>query len=280
MLAYHLLDVFTDTPFTGNPLAVLVDPGAPGELDDGQLQRIARELNLSETVFVWRPAGDGPWPTRIFTPAAELPFAGHPTIGTAVLLAAIGEATGAVVLAEGVGDVHVELGEGAATLTAARPPEETPVDGRDVLAAAIGLTTDDLHPDLAPRGMSAGVAFTVIPVSDAATLARCRPDTRRSDLLYPVTPLDADRRRWRVRLFAPSLGIAEDPATGAAAAAFAGYLMDIDGDGAWDLEQGVEMGRPSRLHVEGRRDGPVVRVGGSAVVVGEGRLRVPPAGDG
>ena len=277
MLAYHLLDVFTDTPFTGNPLAVFVDPG---ELDDSQLQRLAVELNLSETIFVWRPATDGdgngaPWPTRIFTPGGELPFAGHPTVGAAVLLRHLGEVGDRVTLAEGVGPVAVDVGDGDATLTAAQPPEDVGDPGTaEWLASALGLDVDDLHAELPPRRLSAGVPFAVVPLRDADALARCRPDNRATDLLNPVTPLDEARRRWRVRVFAGALGIAEDPATGAAAAAFAGYLRDLTGDGAWELEQGVEMRRPSRLRVEAH--GTTVRVGGSAVVVGEGRLMSPP----
>ena len=273
MLAYHLLDVFTDTPFTGNPLAVFVDPG---ELDDSQLRRLAVELNLSESIFVWRPPADGdPWPTRIFTPGGEIPFAGHPTIGAAVLLRHLGEVGDRLTLAEQVGPVEVEVGDAEATLTAAQPPEEVGDPGtREWLAGALGLDTDDLHPELPPRRLSAGVPFAVVPVRDADALARCRPDNRATDLLDAVTPLDAERRRWRVRVFAGVLGIAEDPATGAAAAAFGGYLHDLMGDGVWELEQGVEMGRPSRLRVAVA--GTTVRVGGSAVVVGEGRLTAPP----
>lgn len=289
---YHLLDVFTDRPFTGNPLAVCVDPP---ELSAAQMQTIARELNLSETVFVPSPTDGGAWPTRIFTPAAELPFAGHPTVGTAVLLAELGRITGAVVLAEPVGDIHVELaarpGGHSATLRTAVAPAYAEAPDRDLLARSLSLDPADLHSHLAAGVWSCGVPFCVVPLRDAHALARTHVDPavwalelEHTDAasLFPIAPLDDELHRWRARMYAPSMGIGEDPATGAAAAAAAGLLAASrqlrHGPMRWVVEQGVEMGRPSELRVALDHDGAeaaAVLVGGDAVVVGEGVLRLP-----
>lgn len=289
---FHLLDVFTARPFTGNPLAVFVDPP---ELTDGQMQTIAREMNLSETVFVRTPdATGGSWPTRIFTPATELPFAGHPTIGTAVLLAELGLARDRCVLSEGVGDVAVTISEGpvtSATLRTAMPPQFTEGNEWDRLARVLSIATSDLHPKLAPAIWSCGVPYWIVPVRDAEVLARTWLDLAlwNADFafgaghgVYVMTPLDGAADRWRARMYAPDVGVAEDPATGSAAAACAGFLAGSrqwhQGPMRWVIEQGVEMGRPSEIRVELEQDGSevtAVLVGGEAVVVGEGQLALP-----
>ena len=289
---YHLLDVFTDRPFTGNALAVFVDPPA---LTTEQMQAMARELNLSETVFVHRPDDGGAWPARIFTPSAELPFAGHPTIGTAVLLAELGLVDDRVVLAEGVGDVAVAVehrpGGRSATLRTAVSPAYSEAPDRGLLARALSVEPADLHPHLAPGIWSCGVPFGIVPLRDADAVARTRLDAavwaahlEHTDAaaLLPIAPLDAGLDRWRARMYGPSFGIAEDPATGAAAAAAAGLLAASrqlrPGPMRWIVEQGVEMGRPSELRVELDHDGgeaSAVLVGGDAVVVGEGQLELP-----
>ncbi|MGV3758120.1 MAG: PhzF family phenazine biosynthesis protein [Actinomycetota bacterium] len=289
---YHLLDVFTDRPFTGNPLAVFVDPP---ELTADQMQVIARELNLSETVFVGPPAGGASWPTRIFTPATELPFAGHPTVGTAVLLASLGLVADEVVLAEPVGDVAVRIdarpGGHAATLRTAVAPSYAEAPDRDLLARALSIEPDDLHSHLAAGIWSCGVPFCVIPLRDADALARTHLDRAvwagalehtDAESLFPMAPLDDGLDRWRARMYAPSMGITEDPATGAAAAASAGLLAASRqlrrGPMRWVIEQGVEMGRPSELRVALDHDGAEasgVLVGGDAVVVGQGELDLP-----
>jgi trans-2,3-dihydro-3-hydroxyanthranilate isomerase len=283
-------DVFTDRPYAGNPLAVAIDPPA---LDAAQMQRIAAELNLSETVLLTsRP--DGSWTARIFTPATELAFAGHPTVGAALALADAGLLEGeSAVLHEGVGPVTVEVADGVATLTTPAPPTAVgSADPGDVVAA-LGLELSDLHPELGPRGWSAGVPFTIVAVKDLDALARAAVDLVRwreavghSDApdLYVVTPLDGVRgERWRARMFGPVVGIVEDPATGSAAAATCGYLAGHAGgarlDEGWTIEQGVEMGRPSEIRVQGVRRGAelvAVRVGGRAIQVGAGELLVPP----
>lgn len=283
-------DVFTDRPYTGNPLAVAIDPP---ELGTEQMQRVAAELNVSETVFL-RPRPDGSWSMRIFTPAIELPFAGHPSLGAALALADAGLIDGGeVVLHEGVGPVVVEVAAGTATLTTPGPP--APVETADPgdVAATLGLDLSDLHRELGPRGWSAGVPFTMVAVRDLDVLARAEVDLARwrdsvadseAPHLYVLTPVDGVRgERWRARMFAPTMGIEEDPATGAAAAAACGYLAGHSGEerleAGWRLQQGVEMGRPSEIRVQAvrrRSELVAVRVGGRAVRVGAGELLAPP----
>ena len=295
-------DVFTDSVFGGNPLAVFPDGRG---LDDGQMQRIAREFNLSETVFVL-PSEDAAHTRRlrIFTPVGEVPFAGHPTVGTAHVLAAIGEVALSgeetrIVFEEGVGPVPVTIrAEGGAPvfaqLTAAQPPEVgPPPPADDVIAAALGLEAADLGAgDMAVQVMSCGMPFLFVPLQEVAALGRIVVDTGRwhaafadyvSSLLF-VFAMGGERPGSDIsaRMFAPLWGIPEDPATGAAATALGGYLAlrDPRGDArlAWTVEQGFAMGRPSIIEVEAdKRDGQVVeiRVGGASVMVSEGDFDVP-----
>jgi trans-2,3-dihydro-3-hydroxyanthranilate isomerase len=293
---YLVLDVFTDTAYGGNPLAVL--PEAEG-LTEIQMQRIAREFNLSETAFVRPPRNRGETHRlRIYTPARELPFAGHPTVGAALALAEEGWPEDEFVFGEGIGPVRVSLRQQkqgrSAWLWAAKMPELGPGPPPvDALAALVSLrTTDILAGDWGPVAVSAGIPFLVIPVRDAATLARAELDVNRwreilkdwwADQVYVVAPLDGPQgTRYRARMFAPSLGFLEDPATGAAAAAFPGWLVPRlgarDGILTVTVEQGMEMGRPSTLMIEIELSGgviTVVRVGGMAVPVAEGTIRVP-----
>ncbi|HSP03131.1 MAG TPA: PhzF family phenazine biosynthesis protein [Acidimicrobiales bacterium] len=282
-------DVFTDRAYAGNPLAVAIEPPA---LSDAQMQRIAAELNLSETVFL-TDLGGGAWRARIFTPATELPFAGHPTIGAALALQdADLLRDGRVTLHEGIGPVEVSLADGLATLTTPGRPE--PVDTADPadVVAAVGLGLADLHPELGPRGWSAGVPYTMVGLRDVGALERAELDPAAwrhgvgcSDApdLYLLAPVDGVRgERWRARMFGPVIGVAEDPATGSAAAAACGYLAGVAGerrlDEGWTIEQGVEMGRPSEMRVQAVRNGNelvAVRVGGRAVRVGSGELLLP-----
>ena len=294
-------DVFTDRPFGGNPLAVL--PEASG-LSNEQMQRIAAEFNLSETAFVLPP--DDPRHARrvrIFTPASELPFAGHPTIGTAIVLASVGEIDlvgdeTRIVLEEGAGPVPVTIRRAAggtltAQLTAPIPPRRVDVDLPDAaaIAAAVSLDAGDLQDGaFTPEVWSAGVPFLIVAVRDLDMLARARIDPAAWDPIashtglrevYLFTHAAGAGADVRVRMFAPGLGIAEDPATGGGAAAFAGYLAVRtrlrDGTACWVIHQGVEMGRPSVLEIEAdKRDGVVIasRVSGTAVLVMEGTLTV------
>ena len=299
---YLTADVFTDRPFGGNPLAVF--PEARG-ISDQRMQQVAREMNLSETVFVL-PSEDSRHTRklRIFTPGTELPFAGHPTVGTAFVLAAIGEiplagAETRIVFEEGVGPVPVliQAEDGKpifSQLTAAKLPEVgPPPPSIPDLAAMLSLEPADLlDGDNAPEAVSCGVPFLYIPLRDRDAVRRARLRTDLWEKLvagFWATEVYVFARdpelpgsHVRSRMFAPRMGIVEDPATGAATASFGGYLAsrspERDGTLRWVIEQGFEMGRPSILHLEAdKRDGQVtaVRVGGSSVLVSEGRMEIP-----
>jgi trans-2,3-dihydro-3-hydroxyanthranilate isomerase len=293
-------DVFTDRPFGGNPLAVF--PDARG-ISPERMQQVARELNLSETVFVLPPEDLGHTRRlRIFTPGMELPFAGHPTVGTALILAWLGEVplTGEetrIVFEEGVGPVPVAIraADGKAVfaqLSASQLPELRSAPSAPELAEMLSLDPDDiLTGGDSPQAVSCGVAFLFIPLRDRDALrrARVRLDRWETLLAHSWAPHvyvftrdhELPETDLRVRMFAPAMGIAEDPATGAAAAAFGGYLgsrSSEDGTLRWTLEQGFEMGRPSLLHLEVDRAGgeiTAVRVGGGAVLMSEGTMDIP-----
>ncbi|HEX4985519.1 MAG TPA: PhzF family phenazine biosynthesis protein [Burkholderiales bacterium] len=291
---YHILDVFTSTRFGGNPLAVVLD--ADG-LDGGRMQAIAAEFNLSETVFVLAPAkaGANRKRVRIFTPATELPFAGHPTVGTGYLLASLGLVTldaadPAMILEEGVGDVPVEVtmrdGMAVATqMSVPRMPERGPqAPSRAELAAVLSLAEADLLEGAA--SYSCGLPFLFVPLSglEAIRRVKLRPDLW--EKLPPsggargvfafTTETESGDAHIHGRMFAPALGVREDPATGSAVSALAGWLHDAsprDGLRRWRVEQGFEMGRPSHLDLEAEvADGRIaaIRVGGASVMVSEG----------
>jgi trans-2,3-dihydro-3-hydroxyanthranilate isomerase len=296
---FFTLDVFTDRALAGNPLAVVLD--AQG-LGDGGMQSIAREFNLSETVFVLPP--DDPHhraKLRIFTPARELPFAGHPTVGTAVLLGLLdhGHRHGMLAfgLEEAVGLVPcaVEIegeGQGNATFTLPKLPRaEEVVPDAATISAALGLAADSIGFDAhRPSLWSAGNPFVFVPLRDRRTVdgiapnagdwAALRPGARAAVFAY-TREVAEEGSAFHARMFAPGLGVAEDPATGSAVAAFAGAVMAFDrpddGEHLLVIEQGFAMGRPSKIRllltVEG---GALVKasIGGRAVVVSEGALRV------
>jgi trans-2,3-dihydro-3-hydroxyanthranilate isomerase len=293
---YLVLDVFTDRPYGGNPLALL--PEAEG-LSTTQMQQIAREFNLSETAFIRPPRNRGETHRlRIFTPTQELPFAGHPTIGAALALADAGWDKTELVFGQAIGPVRVSLRQQkdrrSAWLWAAKLPEVgPPAPPTAALAALLGLRpTDILAGDWGPAAVSAGIPFLVIPVRDADVLARAELDLQRwkeilkdwwANQVYLVAPMDGPGgTRYRARMFAPALGIPEDPATGSAATAFPGWLAPrlgtTDGILTVTIEQGAGLGRPSTLMIEAELDDGdlvAVRVGGTAVAIAEGTLRVP-----
>ncbi|MDJ1158550.1 PhzF family phenazine biosynthesis protein [Chelatococcus sp. SYSU_G07232] len=295
---FFTLDVFTGQALAGNPLAVVLDGQGLG---DAGMQAIAREFNLSETVFVLPPEDQHQRASiRIFTPTTELPFAGHPTVGTAVLLGLLdhGARHGALAfgLEEKVGLVPcaVEIegeGRGQATFTLPRLPERVGELGEVAdIAAALDLSPDDIGFDNhVPARYSAGVPYALVPLSgrDALDRAKRRPSLwaaafgdgpRANAFLYCREPVDA-AHAFHARMFAPDLGTGEDPATGSAVAAFAGAIRDfdrpVDGEHALVIEQGYVMGRPSQialtLTISG---GKLVKasIGGRAVVVSEGAL--------
>jgi trans-2,3-dihydro-3-hydroxyanthranilate isomerase len=282
------LDVFTDQPFRGNALAVF--PDADG-LSDAQMRSIARELNLSETTFVTPPEIEGTTHrVRIFTATRELPFAGHPTVGTAIALAE----------ASGEDEVHLVLG-----LTAGPTPVHVTRDAHGVRQAAfvspqvprlgpapaslgdvaqlVGLADHDLDPTIPVHLTdSGGTVFLVVAVRSLDALARCRPVGVGPDVvgIYVVCPVDG---AWRCRMFAPEAGVVEDPATGSAGCSFAGTLhrfvpgYGADGTHVVEIRQGVEMGRASQLWLSfDVSAGQIseVRMRGAAVPVLRGQVDV------
>jgi trans-2,3-dihydro-3-hydroxyanthranilate isomerase len=294
---YEVFDVFTARPLAGNPLAVVLD--AEG-LDDEAMQAIAREFNLSETVFV-RPAANPAHSAavRIFTPARELPFAGHPTVGTAVCLAAArfsdpGEHDAVIVLEEKVGaircGVRVSDSIGFAEFDCPKLPEPAaPAAPKEFIAAAIDLSPADIgFENHVPSVWSAGVLYHYVPVRNMEALGRSRPSRVSwqqafgSDGAFLYTrETEGHDHAFRARMFAPEHGIDEDPATGSAVAAFPGPVQQFDampdGDHAAIIEQGFEMGRPSLIRLETAVAGGKltnVRIGGNAVRVAAGTLAV------
>ncbi len=307
---FYTVDVFTDTQFGGNQLAVL--PDARG-LTVEQMHSITREFNFSETVFVFPP--EDPSNTRrlrIFTPGSELPFAGHPTVGTAFVLALTGHIPlagdeTAIVFEEGVGPVNVaiRLKDGRPTFTqlsAARMPERGP-ETYDVatIASILSLAPEDLYTEgpYSIEGFSVGLPFVIVPIRDLDALGRARASLDLwekalkgswSPDIYMFCEREESAARngvasgdavLQVRMLAPLLGVPEDPATGSAAAAFAGYLAARssvrDGTVRYTLHQGIEMGRPSKLLVETDLAGgevTAVRVGGASVLVSSGTLHM------
>jgi trans-2,3-dihydro-3-hydroxyanthranilate isomerase len=295
--AYTILDVFTSAPLTGNPLAVVAD--AEG-LDPGQMQAIAREFNLSETVFVL-PA-ENPLHSarvRIFTPSRELPFAGHPTVGTAVLLAQgeggaeEGERDAMLVLEEAVGPIRCGVtlrgGIGRAVFDVPRLPEQADGAGAEAAAAALGLARAEIcFENHQPTCFSCGNPFHFVPVRNLATLQRAAPQTAlwqpafgdSGAYVYTRESIGVGHR-FHARCFVPTLGIGEDPATGSAAAAFAGVVHTFDAlPGGWHtlaIEQGYEIGRPSLITLEIEIEASQLRqarVGGDAVIVARGHIDV------
>jgi trans-2,3-dihydro-3-hydroxyanthranilate isomerase len=286
-LRFHTLDVFTDRPFSGNPLAVFTDAAA---LPTTLMQQIARELNLSETVFVGAGRAGNHFPMRIFTPGGEIPFAGHPTIGTALLLSELErldpQQRGALVLEQRVGPVPVQIegaGAGAvARLRTARLPEiSASMLGRHEAALLLGLQPELLVQD--PVIAGCGLPFLLLQVRDVAALESITLDlTHWRRLLggQPVSNLYCfslpGGENVRARMFDPANSIPEDPATGSAAAALAGYLaVQAAAPGCYRLriEQGIEMGRASLIltRVEMGRGGPeAVFVEGQARRISEG----------
>lgn len=290
---YTLLDVFTDRPLTGNPLAVVM--ATEGMLDD-QMQRIAAEFNLSETVFITHPplTGQHTATVRIFTPLVELPFAGHPTVGAAVVLGLELKHT-ALRLEEKIGMITCLVEKRDRRCAHARfslpklPESVGKAPEARVIARALGLDAEDIgcgHHQ--PSIYSAGVIFYLVPVKNAAVLKRIAlnplgwgeifPLGHNSVYVYTETPEEQDNH-FAARMFSPGMGLNEDPATGSAAAALIGELAAFldDGQTEYVIRQGAEIDRPSRIHVQiHKANGELTHggIGGDAVLIGQGCLEL------
>ena len=289
-LRFDVVDVFTDRPYAGNPLAVVHGADEAG-LTGAQMQAIAAEFALSETTFTLPPMQPGAdYRVRIFTPAVELPFAGHPSVGTAWVLARDGViGTGDVVQECGAGLLPVRVDAAGATVSGGYPAPG-PSAAADELAAAVGLTEDDLDERVRAGSATAGVPYVVLPVrADAVARAVCDHAevtalTAGMTGLVVVSVGEVPVRHVHMRMFAPGSGVVEDPATGSAAVALAVFLVDrgvLPGDGAsaFTIDQGAEIGRPSRLDVTVEaKDGKAVSttVGGGVAAVSSGVLAALP----
>jgi trans-2,3-dihydro-3-hydroxyanthranilate isomerase len=298
---YYTCDVFTETRFGGNPLAVL--PHAEG-LSGLQMQQLAREFNYSETAFVFPPEAGHTRKVRLFTPGREVPFAGHPNVGTAFILASTGElgeiqSSRRVTFEEKAGLVPIDIQatDGKVTsceLTAPQPLSFGPTIPAPLVATAVSLTEKDIVTQAhQPQVVSAGLPFVITELRDLSALERVRvnmkgfEDVRDADphgsvraSLYLYARMKGDVA-LRARMLAPLSGVLEDPATGSASCAVAGLLAHLNqratGQFAYRIAQGVEMGRPSTLNARAEKAAGVVRttgVGGACVLVSEGSVTV------
>jgi trans-2,3-dihydro-3-hydroxyanthranilate isomerase len=294
---YYTCDVFTETRFGGNPLAVL--PQADG-LSEHQMQQIAREFNFSESAFVFPSKAGHTRNVRIFTPAREVPFAGHPNVGTAFVLASTGEfgeirSSLTVTFEEKAGLVSVRIHEaqGKIAWCELAAPQSLSL-GKTIpaqlVASAVSLATEDIVTETHhPQVGSVGLPFLIAELGDRSALERARVNIVGFDALLaagarPSVHLYAranDGFDIRARMFAPLGGVPEDPATGSASCALAGLLAHYSGQPSgsfsWRIAQGVEMGRPSTLMARAEKKDGVVQgtwVGGSSVLVSEGVIHL------
>ena len=274
---YFVCDVFTSEPLQGNQLGVFID-GRP--FTSAQMQRLARELNVAETVFVLPPADGGDVRVRIFTPGTELPFAGHPVLGTAFVVAgALG--TNAVTLETGAGLVPIALERDGDRLVFGRMrqpiPTWEPYERAGELLAALGAEGSQLPVELYRNGP----AHVYVQLASEEAVAALRPDLAALAELQVGANCFAGRgRSWKTRMFYPSVGVPEDPATGSAAGPLAVHLARHGRIGFGEqieIRQGAEIGRPSVLYATVTGEGDSigsVEVGGTALIVAEGRFRV------
>jgi trans-2,3-dihydro-3-hydroxyanthranilate isomerase len=278
---YVVADVFTDQPLAGNQLAVFTDAR---EVPEEELQRLAREINFSETVFVYPPEAGGHARIRIFTPRAEIPFAGHPTLGTAFVLAAPLQ-LGEIRLETGSGIVPVRLERderGGIVFGRMEQPFPTiePYTDEEPLLAALGVDGSELPVELYDNGLR----HVYVALSSEEAVAALRPNfSAVADLpaVLGINCFAGSGSHWKTRMFAPGNGVPEDPATGSAAGPLAVHLVRhgrIEFGDEIEISQGAEIGRPSTLfaRVEGSSEQVAkVEVGGSAVIVARGQFRLP-----
>jgi trans-2,3-dihydro-3-hydroxyanthranilate isomerase len=277
-VAFTICDVFTDRPFAGNQLAVFLDgPAIPEPL----LQPLAREINFAETVFVYPPAAGGTARMRIFTPAVELPFAGHPVLGTAIVVGAARQAP-SVVLETGLGAVPVALESMSARRGFGRMRQPVPTVAAfpeaDRLLAALGVAQSRLPVEVYDNGPR----HVFVALDGEEAVSRLRPDLSALSRLGRICAncFGGAGRRWRTRMFAPSLGVSEDPATGSAAGPLAWHLARhglVPFGDEIEISQGSEIGRPSALFaraVGSSSAPPTIEVAGAAVIVGRGAFQV------
>jgi len=283
LVPFRIVDVFTDRPFAGNPLCVVPDST---DMTVEQMRAIAREIGFSETTFVIAAEGDR-YQMRIFTPEKEMPFAGHPTLGTAFLLVSEGRVTSPVTQEVAAGEFAVEVDlEARFSRVRQHPPQFGPeLEDRARLAEAVGLSPKDLHRDLPSQPVSTGLTHLIVPLRDAGAVGRARMNPDVVSALLQESGADGlyvfalTKEGAKARLFAPAVVWSEDPATGSAAGPLGAYLA-VRGagrmPGTMTIRQGEEAGRPSVLHVQVDRDGDTwtVIVGGGVAIVGRGEFDI------
>lgn len=296
-IPFALVDVFTSTPFGGNQLAVFTDGAA---LSTGEMQELAHEMNFSESTFVMPSEPGAPRRVRIFTPMREIPMAGHPTVGTTWLLASRGE----IALSSPSVGATLQLGIGPVTVTVESTGGKPDFvwmthraaefgakrRDRERIARALGIAAADIRDDLPIQIVSTGFPFIFVPLRTLDALAKCAPNApalaalfkpgERVLAIYMFVANETGAFSARSRMFAPHDGVAEDPATGGAAGPFGAYaamyeLIEPQPKASFVINQGVEMRRPSEIHVEvASKDGGAcaVRIGGRCAIVGEGSM--------
>jgi PhzF family phenazine biosynthesis protein len=281
-IPFRIVDVFTSRPLAGNQLCVVPEP--VDGLDDELMQSIAREIGFSETTFVSEASGDR-YAMRIFTPGAEMPFAGHPTLGTAFLLVSEGRITSPAtqLVAAGEFQVEVSIQGGTARVRQLPPTFRGELHDRAALAGAVALREEDLHADLPAEVVTTGLAHLILPVRDVDAVIRAAPDPDRVAAVleeseatgFYVFAIEGDGRA-KARMFASDVGVIEDPATGSAAGPLGAYLArhrEGGMPGRLVIRQGEEIGRPSELFVDVSED-LEVWVEGGVRIVGRGAFEL------
>jgi trans-2,3-dihydro-3-hydroxyanthranilate isomerase len=282
-IPFIIADVFTERPMAGNQLCVVPDSsGMSAEL----MQAVAHEINFSESTFVSEASGDR-YAMRIFTPGGELPFAGHPSLGTMFVLASQGKVSSPATQVVQAGEFAIEADPsiGFARMRQHAPDFAEPFDDRELLARAAGIDVGDLHPTLVAQPVSTGIHHLMVPAASREVVAHAQQspvavkealEKAGGDAFYLFA---VDDKGAKARLFDVQYGIGEDPATGSAAGPLGAYVVHhgAHGPGRIEIEQGVEIGRPSTLIVDVEPDGDTlsIHVGGGVAIVGEGVFDVP-----
>jgi trans-2,3-dihydro-3-hydroxyanthranilate isomerase len=278
-----LVDVFTDRPLAGNQLCVVPNPGG---ITTEVMQAVALEIGFSETTFVTGVYGDR-YEMRIFTPAEEMPFAGHPSLGTAFVLAKEGRIKTSVIQKVTAGEmpIEIDLEGGFARMRQLTPVFRQPFEDLEWVAEAAGVERGDLHPALLPQVVSTGLAHLLVPAAREEAVRWARPDSRSlGDLLSRLGAaglylFSLEEGEVHARCFAPGVGVPEDAGTGSASGPLGAYLIEhgVVPPGRITVTQGMEMGRPSIQQVDVDRNGEdwAIFVGGNVVVVGEGVFDLP-----
>ena len=278
---YCITDVFAEGPYAGNQLATVFDAM---DIASDEMQKIARAFNFPETTFILGGSLEAGFDVRIFTPAAEVPFAGHPTLGTAFLIREnlVSEATTRITLNLGVGKIPVDFGDDGVLWMQQQAPTFGETLERASVAADLGLSVTDLDPDLPVQRVSTGLDFVIVPLNSPEALKRAyspRGSLGRGVLVFCRGSYD-DGQSLMARLFADELGVTEDPATGSANGCLAAYLVNHDyfGDSGnrvrVNVGQGYEIKRPSQLYLDAGCEGGEawsIRVGGRVALVAEGQ---------